>query len=142
MYIFCVSHKHIAIMEVFIMKFYVCKHCGNIITYLNNAGVPVVCCGEKMSELIPGTTDAAVEKHVPAVSIDGNVVTVKVGEVEHPMIDVHYIQWIVLQTNQGNLIKNLQPNQPPVATFVLADGEQAIAAYEYCNLHGLWKKDI
>jgi len=129
-------------MEVFIMKFYVCKHCGNIITYLNNAGVPVVCCGKKMSELIPGTTDAAVEKHVPAVSIDGNVVTVKVGEVEHPMIDVHYIQWIVLQTNQGNLIKNLQPNQPPVATFVLADGEQAIAAYEYCNLHGLWKKDI
>jgi len=124
------------------MKFYVCKHCGNIITYLNNAGVPVVCCGKKMSELIPGTTDAAVEKHVPAVSIDGNVVTVKVGEVEHPMIDVHYIQWIVLQTNQGNLIKNLQPNQPPVATFVLADGEQAIAAYEYCNLHGLWKKDI
>lgn len=124
------------------MKFYVCKHCGNIITYLNNAGVPVVCCGEKMSELIPGTTDAAVEKHVPAVSVDGNVVTVKVGEVEHPMVDVHYIQWIVLQTNQGNLIKNLQPNQPPVATFVLADGEQAIAAYEYCNLHGLWKKDI
>ena len=139
---FCVLHKHIAKMEVFIMKFYVCKHCGNIITYLNNAGVPVVCCGEKMSELIPGTTDAAVEKHVPAVSVDGNVVTVKVGEVEHPMVDVHYIQWIVLQTNQGNLIKNLQPNQPPVATFVLADGEQAIAAYEYCNLHGLWKKDI
>lgn len=124
------------------MKFYVCKHCGNIITYLNNAGVPVSCCGEKMSELIPGTTDAAVEKHVPAVSVNGNVVTVKVGEVEHPMIDVHYIQWIVLETNQGNLIKNLQPNQPPVATFVLADGEQAIAAYEYCNLHGLWRKDI
>ena len=124
------------------MKFYVCKHCGNIITYLNNAGVPVVCCGEKMSELIPGTTDAAVEKHVPAVSVDGNVVTVKVGEVEHPMVDVHYIQWIVLETNQGNLIKNLQPNQPPVATFVLADGEQAIAAYEYCNLHGLWKTEL
>ena len=124
------------------MKFYVCKHCGNIITYLNNAGVPVTCCGEKMSELIPGTTDAAVEKHVPAVSVDGNVVTVKVGEVEHPMLDVHYIQWIVLETNQGNLIKNLVPGQAPQATFVLADGEQAIAAYEYCNLHGLWKKDI
>ena len=124
------------------MKFYVCKHCGNIITYLNNAGVPVTCCGEKMSELIPGTTDAAVEKHVPAVSVDGNVVTVKVGEVEHPMLDVHYIQWIVLETNQGNLIKNLVPGQAPEATFVLADGEQAIAAYEYCNLHGLWKADI
>ena len=121
------------------MKFYVCKHCGNIITYLNNAGVPVVCCGEKMSELIPGTTDAAVEKHVPAVSVDGNVVTVKVGAVEHPMLDVHYIQWIVLETNQGNYIKNLAPNQAPQASFILADGEQAVAAYEYCNLHGLWK---
>ena len=121
------------------MKFYVCKHCGNIITYLNNAGVPVVCCGEKMSELIPGTTDAAVEKHVPVVSVDGNVVTVKVGAVEHPMLDVHYIQWIVLETNQGNYIKNLVPGQAPQASFILADGEQAVAAYEYCNLHGLWK---
>ena len=121
------------------MKFYVCKHCGNIITYLNNAGVPVVCCGEKMSELIPGTTDAAVEKHVPVVSVDGNVVTVKVGAVEHPMLDVHYIQWIVLQTNQGNYIKNLVPGQAPQASFILADEEQAVAAYEYCNLHGLWK---
>ena len=121
------------------MKFYVCKHCGNIVTYLNNAGVPVVCCGEKMSELIPGTTDAAVEKHVPAVSVDGNVVTVKVGAVEHPMLDVHYIQWIVLETNQGNYIKNLAPNQAPQASFILSDGEKAIAAYEYCNLHGLWK---
>ena len=124
------------------MKFYVCKHCGNIITYLNNAGVPVVCCGEKMSELIPGTTDAAVEKHVPVVSIEGNVVTVKVGAVEHPMLDVHYIQWIVLQTNQGNYIKNLVPGQAPQASFILADGEQTVAAYEYCNLHGLWRADI
>ena len=124
------------------MKFYVCKHCGNIITYLNNAGVPVSCCGEKMSELIPGTTDAAVEKHVPAVTVDGIVVTVRVGEVTHPMLDVHYIQWIVLQTTHGSIIKYLEPNQEPQATFVLADGEQAVAAYEYCNLHGLWKKDI
>ena len=124
------------------MKFYVCKHCGNIVTYLNNAGVPVSCCGEKMSELIPGTTDAAVEKHVPAVTVDGIVVTVRVGEVTHPMLDVHYIQWIVLQTTHGSIIKYLEPNQEPQATFVLVDGEQAVAAYEYCNLHGLWKKDI
>ena len=124
------------------MKFYVCKHCGNIVTYLNNAGVPVSCCGEKMSELIPGTTDAAVEKHVPAVTVDGIVVTVRVGEVTHPMLDVHYIQWIVLETTHGSIIKYLEPNQEPQATFVLVDGEQAVAAYEYCNLHGLWKKDI
>ena len=124
------------------MKFYVCKHCGNIVTYLNNAGVPVSCCGEKMSELIPGTTDAAVEKHVPAVTVDGIVVTVRVGEVTHPMLDVHYIQWIVLETTHGSIIKYLEPNQEPQATFVLADGEKAVSAYEYCNLHGLWKKDI
>ena len=79
---------------------------------------------------------------MPAVSVDGNVVTVKVGAVEHPMLDVHYIQWIVLQTNQGNYIKNLVPGQAPQASFILADGEQAVAAYEYCNLHGLWKKDV
>ena len=121
------------------MKFYVCKHCGNIITYLNNAGVPVVCCGEKMSELVPGTTDAAVEKHVPAVSIDGNVVTVKVGEVEHPMVDVHYIQWIVLKTNKGVQRKHLNPGEAPKAEFTLLEGEVVEEVYEYCNLHGLWK---
>ncbi len=78
-------------------KFYVCEHCGNIITKVNDAGVPVMCCGEKMKEMIPGTTDAAVEKHVPVYEVEGNVVKVKVGEVEHPMVAEHYIQWIVLE---------------------------------------------
>jgi len=69
-------------------------HCGNIIGVIHNAGVPMMCCGEKMQELIPGTVDAAVEKHVPVVSVDGNIVTVKVGEVEHPMVEEHFIQWV------------------------------------------------
>ena len=94
---------------------------------------------EKMKEIIPGTTDAAVEKHVPVISQEGNIVTVSVGSVEHPMIPEHYIEWISLETNKGNLRKVLQPNTPPTAQFALLDGEEVITAYAYCNLHSLWK---
>ncbi len=119
-------------------KFYVCEHCGNIITKVNDAGVPVMCCGEKMKEMIPGTTDAAVEKHVPVYEVEGNVVKVKVGEVEHPMVAEHYIQWIVLETKQGVQIKYLEPENPPAVNFSLAEGDEVVAVLEYCNLHGLW----
>ena len=121
------------------LKFYVCEHCGNIITYVRNSGVPVMCCGQKMTELVPGTVDAALEKHVPVVETAGNVVNVKVGSVEHPMLAEHFIQWIALETNQGSQIKYLQPGQAPQASFALAEGEEVKAVYEYCNLHGLWK---
>ena len=121
------------------MKFYVCEHCGNIITMVKNTGVPVMCCGQKMTELVPGTVDAAQEKHVPVAETVGSLVTVKVGSVEHPMMAEHYIQWIALETNQGSQIKYLQPGQAPQASFALAEGEEVKAVYEYCNLHGLWK---
>lgn len=121
------------------MKFYVCEHCGNLVTFLHAAGVPVMCCGQKMSELIPGTVDAAVEKHVPAVDINGNVVSVKVGSVEHPMLPEHFIQWIALETSQGSQIKYLKPGEKPEAAFALAEGETVVGVYAYCNLHGLWK---
>lgn len=124
------------------MKFYKCETCGNIITKLNDSGVPVVCCGKPMTELVPGAVDAAQEKHVPAVTVSGNKVTVQVGEVEHPMLDEHYIQFIVLETKTGFQKKTLKPGDKPVAEFVLADGDSAVAAYEYCNLHGLWVKEI
>ena len=124
------------------MKFYICEHCGNIITFMKNVGVPVMCCGQKMTELVPGTSDGALEKHVPSVSADGQTVTVKVGEVEHPMLEAHYIQWVALETKTGVQIKNLQPGEKPEAVFVLPEGEEAVAAYEYCNLHGLWKKEL
>lgn len=120
-------------------KFYVCEHCGNIITKVKDSGVPVFCCGQKMKEMVPGTTDAAVEKHVPVYEVEGNVVNVKVGSVEHPMQPEHYIQWIVVETNQGVQIKYLEPEQPPVASFELAEGEEVVAVLEFCNLHGLWK---
>ena len=120
-------------------KFYVCAHCGNIIAYVNNSGVPVMCCGQKMQELIPGTTDASQEKHVPVYTVEGNKVHVKVGSVTHPMQEEHYIQWISLQTKQGNQRKVLKPTDAPEACFCLCDGDEVEAVYEYCNLHGLWK---
>lgn len=122
------------------MKYYVCEHCGNIVEFVKESGVPVVCCGQPMKELVPGVVDAALEKHVPVVTVEGNVVKVEVGEVEHPMVPEHYIGWVAIETNKGSQRKSLNPGEKPVAEFVLAEGEELVAAYEYCNLHGLWKK--
>ena len=122
------------------MKYFVCEHCGNIIEKVNDAGVPVVCCGEKMKEIVPGSVDAAVEKHVPVVTKDGNSVKVFVGEVEHPMVEEHYIGWIAIETKEGVQRKTLKAGQKPEAVFALADGDELVAAYAWCNLHGLWKK--
>ena len=124
------------------MKFYVCEHCGNIIQFVKASGVPVMCCGQKMKELIPGVSDGAHEKHVPAVKVEGNKVIVEVGSVEHPMADVHYIEWIILESEKGFQKVDLKPEQAPRAEFLLADGDKPVAAYEYCNLHGLWKAEI
>ena len=82
-------------------KFYKCAHCGNIIEKIEDKGVPVVCCDEAMQELVPGTVDAAVEKHVPVYSVEDNQVKVAVGSVEHPMLDEHFIEWISLTTQSG-----------------------------------------
>ena len=97
--------------------------------------------GEPQIELAANTEDAAFEKHVPAVEIDGNIVTVTVGEVEHPMLDAHYIQFIYLETEDGGQMKVLAPGEAPKAVFDL-DGSIPVAVYELCNLHGLWKKEL
>ena len=120
-------------------KYYICEHCGNIIAMVRDAGVPVMCCGQKMKELVPGTVDAAAEKHVPVYQVEGNVVTVRVGSVEHPMVPEHYIEWISVQSTQGIQRKALRPGQKPEACFALCEGDQVEAVYAYCNLHGLWK---
>ena len=122
-------------------RFFICKHCGNIVGILHASGAPVSCCGDNMTELVPNTVDAAQEKHVPVVKIDGNKVTVEVGSVEHPMLDAHYIQWIYLETNHGGQRRALVPGEKPTATFILED-DTPVAVYEYCNLHGLWKTEI
>lgn len=123
------------------MKFYICEHCGNLISFVKDQGVPVVCCGQKMTELVPNTTDAAVEKHVPVIEVNGATVTVKVSTVAHPMVEKHYIEWIALETKQGGQLKYLHPEEAPEAAFVLSAEDEVVAAYAYCNLHGLWKKE-
>lgn len=123
------------------MKFYVCEHCGNIIEYVKNAGVPVMCCGQKMTELIPGTSDGAHEKHVPVITVDGDKVIVEVGSIEHPMVEAHYIQWIAIETKKGSQRVKLEYTDKPRAEFKLVDQDEVVAAYEYCNLHGLWKSE-
>ena len=121
------------------MRVFICEHCGNMVEMIKDKGVPVMCCGQKMTELIPGTSDGAVEKHVPVVSVDGNKVSVMVGEVEHPMVAAHYIEWIAIETSVGMQRKTLRPEQAPKAEFILEDGETVIDVYAYCNLHGMWK---
>ena len=120
-------------------KFYKCEHCGNIIAMVKNTGVPVVCCGEKMKEIVPGTVDASLEKHVPVFEVKDNVVYVTVGAVAHPMEEKHFIEWISLQTNAGNQRKVLTPGSEPKAAFAICEGETVEAVYAYCNLHGFWK---
>ena len=121
------------------MKFFICKHCGNIIAMVRESGAPVSCCGEKMTEIEAGTTDAAVEKHVPVVEVKDGIVSVTVGEVAHPMAPEHYIQWIAISTDKGNQRKKLEPGDEPKACFALCGDEKLEAVYAYCNLHSLWK---
>jgi superoxide reductase len=122
-------------------KFFYCKHCGKIIGMIFDSGTPTICCGEPMQELVPNTTDGAMEKHVPVVKVAGDTVEVSVGCVLHPMALEHYIQWIYLQTKKGGQRKRLSPGDEPKAVFVLKDDEP-VTVFEYCNLHGLWKADI
>ena len=119
-------------------KFYICAHCGKIVALVKESGVPVMCCGQKMNEIIPGTVEASVEKHVPVITVNGNIVSVSVGEVAHPMAEEHYIEWISLQTKEGNQRKVLHPGDDPIVCFALCDGDEVEAVYAYCNLHGLW----
>lgn len=120
------------------IKFYRCKHCGNIIIKLHDSKVPVVCCGEVMEELICNSVDAASEKHVPVLESNKQMVTVTVGSVLHPMTEEHYIEWIVLETKNGNQIQYFNPSDEPKAVFALTEDDEIINAYAYCNLHGLW----
>ena len=121
------------------MKFYRCSHCGQIVDIVKETGVPVICCGEAMQEIVPGSVDAAVEKHVPVYEVKDNKVIVTVGSTEHPMLPEHYIEWIALETKQGNQRKALKPGEEPKACFALCEGDEVVAVYAYCNLHSLWK---
>ena len=121
------------------MKFYQCPKCGQIVAVVKKTGAPMVCCGEQMKVLAAGETDAAVEKHVPVFTVEGNTVHVTVGSAEHPMLPEHYIEWIAIQTKFGNQRKALTPGSEPKACFSLCEGDSVEAVYAYCNLHSLWK---
>lgn len=122
-------------------RFFVCQHCGNMVAVIKDSGVPMVCCGEPMKELKANTVEASTEKHIPAVTVEGNELTARIGSVEHPMVEEHSILWIYVQTEAGGQRKDLHPGEAPEAKFVLAD-DKAIAVYAYCNIHGLWKVDV
>lgn len=121
------------------MKFYRCELCRQIIAIVKGTASPLVCCGQKMKELIANTTEAATEKHIPVIEQNGNKVIVTVGSKEHPMLAEHYIEWIALQSEQGNQRKKLNAGDKPQACFTLCDGDKVKYVYAFCNLHGLWK---
>lgn len=121
------------------LVFYRCAKCGKIVAVVKGTKVPTMCCGEAMTQIIPGTTDASVEKHVPVFEVKNGVVFVTVGAVEHPMQAEHYIEWIAIQTVNGNQRVSLNPGDAPKASFALLEGDEVQAVYAYCNLHSLWK---
>lgn len=123
-------------------KFFICKHCGNIIQMIKSSGVKVVCCGEPMTELIPNTTDGTHEKHVPVIEAEDEKVAVSIGSVSHPMSVEHHIAWVYLQTTLGGQMKCFEIDAEPKLCFKLCKNDAPIAAYAYCNLHGLWKAQV
>lgn len=122
-------------------KFYICRTCGNLVGMINSSGVPMICCGKPMEALVPNTVEASGEKHIPAVTVENGIVNVQIGSVEHPMVDVHYIEWVYLQTENGGQRISLAPGQTPQVKFLLGD-EKPVAVYAYCNIHGLWKTEL
>ncbi len=120
-------------------KFLKCEKCGNIVAWVYESGVPLMCCGKKMEVIVPGTVEASKEKHIPVYEVKDNKVYVTIGSVEHPMVEEHYIEWVSIQTKYGNQRKALKPNQEPKVCFSICEGDEVEAVYAYCNLHGLWK---
>ena len=122
-------------------KFYICEKCGNVVEMIHASGVNPHCCGQKMSVIEAGVVEASREKHVPEVELLDGKVKVTVGSVLHPMAEEHSILWVYLETDKGGHRKHLEVGKEPVVYFAL-DNEKPVAVYAYCNLHGLWKKEI
>ena len=123
------------------MKIFKCLQCGNILLSLKEGTCIPNCCGKEMKELKENTVDAAVEKHVPVIKKDGNSITITCGEVLHPMEETHYIEFMILETNRNSYLHYLKAGEEPISKFTLSNDEKVVAAYAYCNLHGLWKSE-
>ncbi|MDR0880642.1 MAG: desulfoferrodoxin [Clostridioides sp.] len=119
-------------------KYYKCEICGNIVSMIHDAGIVPFCCGKAMTELVANTSDGASEKHVPVIEVNGNEVTVTIGSTLHPMLEEHHIEWIILVTEKGRSYRCLNHTGDPIAKFTICEDDKVKAAYEYCNLHGLW----
>ena len=124
------------------IKFYRCRHCGNVVVKTVDSGAPIVCCGEPMEELEAQTNEMGMEKHVPALEcLNECTMKVKIGSTEHPMLPAHHIQFIYLLTERGGEIVYLKPGEKPEVEFCRCKSKP-IAVYEYCNIHRLWVKEI
>ena len=122
-------------------RFFICRHCGNLVGLVKDKGVPMVCCGEDMSELVPNTVEASAEKHLPDVTAMGDGIKVQVGSAPHPMEEGHRIEFVYVETERGGQRKCLKTNKEPQTEFRFAD-DKPVAVFAYCNLHGLWKTEI
>lgn len=122
-------------------KFFICKHCGNLIGLINDKGVPLVCCGEKMTELAANTTEASTEKHLPVVTVSGDSINVKVGSAPHPMDEDHHIAFVYVETERGGQRKCIKNEKEAAVSFAFVN-DKPVAVYAYCNLHGLWKTEV
>jgi len=134
----CVIERVVAMKRA---TFYKCPKCGNIVVKAYDGGGKLMCCGEEMQVIDPNTTDAATEKHVPVVQLADGKLTVKVGEVTHPMDEDHFIQWVYVITEEGLIVRCLKPGQAPEVVIDL-DGQTPLSVFEFCNKHGLWKTDL
>ena len=122
-------------------KFYTCEHCGNMIGLIDNKGVPMMCCGAQMKELVPNSAEASKEKHLPAVTVSGDSISVQIGSAAHPMEEAHHIVFVYVETERGGQRKLLKVGEKPHLNYKFVD-DKPITVYAYCNLHGLWKTDI
>jgi len=122
-------------------KFFICQHCGNMVGLIKDKGVPMICCGDEMTELVPNTAEASTEKHLPAVTVSGDMIDVQVGSVPHPMEEEHHITFVYVETERGGQRKCLKVGEAPAIAFCFAD-DKPVAVFAYCNLHGLWRKDL
>ncbi len=124
------------------VRFFRCNICRNIAVKVVDEGPALSCCGQEMEELVADSTDAATEKHVPCVTREGNRLQVNVGSVDHPMLEEHYIQFICLVTDNSYQVHPLTPEDAPHADFFVGEGETPLKVYEFCNIHGLWVKEL
>ena len=125
------------------MKFYKCNLCGQIVDMIKETKVPMICCGDTMSEIIPKTNeDGLSEKHIPVINLKKGKLVVNIGEIPHPMTSEHFIEWVAIVTNKGNQRKCLKPGDAPIVTFMLEKDELVKEIYAYCNIHSLWKLEV